>query len=177
MIVSDAHFLSCFTDAKTTTKWKKLINWWQWAAHSPQTYWSLRIDVNPCDTALLPHHQPIRDLCASWSHALGCPSLTPLTFKNALLERFRELGSFWAEASNILVQLASLDIGHMNFPLITKEDWKVFPLFGRSPWRRKWQPTLVFLPGESHGRRSLVGYSPRGRKESDTTERLHFHFH
>ena len=41
--------------------------------------------------------------------------------------------------------------------------------------RRKWQPTPVFLPGESHGQRSLVGYSPRGRKESDTTERLHFH--
>ena len=39
-------------------------------------------------------------------------------------------------------------------------------------WRRKWQPTLVVLPGKSHGRRSLVGYSPWGRKESDTTERL-----
>ena len=37
--------------------------------------------------------------------------------------------------------------------------------------------TLVFLPGESYGRRSLVGSSPRGRKESDTTEQLHFHFH
>ena len=48
---------------------------------------------------------------------------------------------------------------------------------GKIPWRRKWQPTPVFLPGESHGRGSLVGYSPRGRKESDTTERLHFHFH
>ena len=36
-------------------------------------------------------------------------------------------------------------------------------------WRRKWHPTPVFLPGGSHGRRSLVGYSPRGRKESDTT--------
>ena len=41
------------------------------------------------------------------------------------------------------------------------------------PWKRKWQPTPVFLPGESHGRRNLVGYSSRGRKESDTTERLH----
>ena len=39
--------------------------------------------------------------------------------------------------------------------------------------RRKWQSTPVFLPGESHGRRSLVGYSPQGCKESDTTERLH----
>ena len=46
--------------------------------------------------------------------------------------------------------------------------------FTKIPWRRKWQPTPVLLPGESHGRRSLVGYSPRGRKESDTTERLHF---
>ena len=43
-----------------------------------------------------------------------------------------------------------------------------------SPWGRKWQPTPVFLPGESHGRRSLVGYSPRGHKELDTTEPLHF---
>ena len=41
-----------------------------------------------------------------------------------------------------------------------------------SPWRRKRHPTPVSLPGESHGRRSLVGYSPRGHKESDTTERF-----
>ena len=45
------------------------------------------------------------------------------------------------------------------------------------PWRRQWQPTPVLLPGESHGGRSLVGYSPWGCKESERTERLHFHFH
>ena len=39
-------------------------------------------------------------------------------------------------------------------------------------WRRKWQPTPVFLPGKFHGQRSLVGYSPWGRKESHTTEQL-----
>ena len=39
-------------------------------------------------------------------------------------------------------------------------------------WRRKWQSTPVFSPGKSHGQRSLAGYSPRGCKESDTTERL-----
>ena len=38
------------------------------------------------------------------------------------------------------------------------------------PWRRAWQPTPVFLPGESNGQRSLVDYSPQGRKESNTTE-------
>ena len=43
-------------------------------------------------------------------------------------------------------------------------------------WRRQWHPTPVLMPGKSHGRRSLVGYSPWGRKESDMTERPHFLF-
>ena len=43
--------------------------------------------------------------------------------------------------------------------------------------RRQWHPTPVLLPGKSRGRRSLVGCSPWGRKESVTIERLHFHFH
>ena len=42
--------------------------------------------------------------------------------------------------------------------------------------RRRWHPTPVLLPGKSHGWRSLVGCSPWGCEESDTTERLHFHF-
>ena len=41
---------------------------------------------------------------------------------------------------------------------------------GKIPWRRKWQPTPVFLPGEFHGQRSLVGYSAWGHKELDMTE-------
>ena len=46
------------------------------------------------------------------------------------------------------------------------------------PWSRKWQPAPVFLPGEFHGQRSLVGCSPPGRKESDMTERLtHTHIY
>ena len=45
---------------------------------------------------------------------------------------------------------------------------------GKIPWRRKWQSTPALLPGKSHGQRILIGYSPWGRKESDTTERLHF---
>ena len=50
------------------------------------------------------------------------------------------------------------------------------PWFDISVWkilqRRKWQHAVVFLPGEFHGQRSLSGYSPWGRKESDTTERI-----
>ena len=44
------------------------------------------------------------------------------------------------------------------------------PWVGKIPWRRKWQSTSVLLPGKSHGQRSLVGYSPWGRRESDKTE-------
>ena len=46
------------------------------------------------------------------------------------------------------------------------------PWVGTIPWRKEWQPTPVFLPGESHGQRSLAGYSPWGHKESDRTEQL-----
>ena len=50
------------------------------------------------------------------------------------------------------------------------------PWVEKIPWRREWLPTPVFF-GELCGQRSLVGYSPWGRKESDTTERLHTHTH
>jgi len=44
------------------------------------------------------------------------------------------------------------------------------PWVTKIPWRRKWLATPVFLPGKSHGQKSLVGYSPQGHKESDATE-------
>ena len=51
------------------------------------------------------------------------------------------------------------------------------PWVRKIPWRRKWQPTPVFLPGESQGRGILVGCRLWGPTESDMTEQLHFHFH
>ena len=45
---------------------------------------------------------------------------------------------------------------------------------GKIPWKRKWQPTPVFLPGKSHGWRSLAGYSPWSYKESNTTNTFTF---
>ena len=56
------------------------------------------------------------------------------------------------------------------------EETQVQPLSWEDPWRKEWQPTPVFLPGKSHGQRTLVGYSPWGRKEFDMTEQLTFHF-
>ena len=45
-----------------------------------------------------------------------------------------------------------------------------YPFPREIPWKRKWQPTPVFLPGKSHGQRGVAGYSLWGHKESDTTE-------
>ena len=67
-----------------------------------------------------------------------------------------------------------LDLGHS---IIKKlERWKGTDKESLEWAGRQWHPTPVLLPGKSHGRRSLVGCSPWGRKESDTTERLPFHF-
>ena len=50
------------------------------------------------------------------------------------------------------------------------------PRVGKMPWRREWQPTAVFLPGQFHGQRSLAGYSPWGSKTWDTTKQLTLSF-
>ena len=64
--------------------------------------------------------------------------------------------------------------GVKNLPAVQETGFN--PWVRKSLWRRVWQPTLVFLPGESHGQRSLASYSPQGLKELDTTEAtLHAH--
>ena len=75
----------------------------------------------------------------------------------------------WTEESGRLESMGSLRVGY---------DWATWlSLFTFMHWRRKWQPTPVFLPGESQGRGTLVGCCcPWGRTESDMTEWLHFHF-
>ena len=68
----------------------------------------------------------------------------------------------WTEGPGRLQSMGSLRVGH---------DWATsLSLFTFMFWRRKWQPTPVFLPGESQGRRGLVGCCLWGRTESDTTE-------
>ena len=71
-----------------------------------------------------------------------------------------------------LTSLVAQRVKHLS---TMRETW-VRSLGRKIPWRRKWQSTPVLLPGKSHGQRSQVGYSPWGRKESDTTEQLHYHY-
>ena len=51
-----------------------------------------------------------------------------------------------------------------------KQETQVDPWVWKIPWRREWQPTPIFLPGEFHEQRSLEGYSPWGHRKSDMTE-------
>ena len=76
--------------------------------------------------------------------------------------------------TKFIVQAVTLVAQRLKHLPPLQETWVRSLGVGKIPWRRKWQPTPVLLPGESHGWRSLVGYSPQGRKESDTTERIHF---
>ena len=58
--------------------------------------------------------------------------------------------------------------GEQDFCMMRKS-YSFDPWIGKTPWRRAQQAPLVFLPGESHGWRSMVGYSPQGHKQLDTT--------
>ena len=74
----------------------------------------------------------------------------------------------WMEEPGRLQSMGSLTVGH---------DWTTsLSLSTFMHWRRQWQPTPVFLPGESLRQGSLVGWHLWGHTELDTTERLHFHF-
>ena len=74
----------------------------------------------------------------------------------------------WTEEPGGLQSMGSRRVGHDSVTSLFT--------FHFHAWRKKWQPTPVFLPGESHRRRSLVGCSPWCHEELDTTEQLHFHF-
>ena len=74
----------------------------------------------------------------------------------------------WAEEPVRLQSMGLLRVGHNGATSIS--------LFTFMHWRRKWHPTLILSPGKFHRQRSPVGCSPWGREESDTTERINFHF-
>ena len=68
-----------------------------------------------------------------------------------------------------MVQLVKNPLGNAR----DTRDVGLDPWVGKISWSRKWQPTLVFLPGESHGQRGLASYSSWSFKELDTTEHTH----
>ena len=109
----------------------------------------------------------------------GATSLSLFTFMHwrrkwqpiscSFLENPRDGGAWWAAIYRVAQSRIRLTRLSSNTPLYICTTAFL-------SWRRQWHPTPVLLPGKSHGWRSLVGCSPWGREESDTTDRLHFHF-
>ena len=92
------------------------------------------------------------------------------------LPRRKHLLISWLQSPSAVIPIADIYfITHKSVCLQCRRP-RFNPWFGKIPWRKKWQLTPVSLPGESHGQRSLSGCSPWGHKESDTAEKLHFHF-
>ena len=143
---------------------------------------------NHCLSLVLRHfHEPQRKPKPNSSHCHLPLSPTPGNYHSALCLHdllILDILYKWNQPICGLLSLASftqhsvLEV-HPHYSVMSTAFLfkKVLLLF----WRRAWQPTPVFLPGKSHGRRSLAGYSPWGHKESDTTEllsaRAHAHTH
>jgi len=119
--------------------------------------------------SLLQHHSLKAStlwLSAFYLVQLSHPYMT--TGKTIALTRRTFVGKVMSLLFNMLSRLVALVV--KNLPAK-----RVGSLGGEEPLERKWHPTQVFLPGKFHGQRSLEGYSPRGSKESDTTENTHTH--
>ena len=91
--------------------------------------------------------------------------------QNCMVERVCQQLCFFSYSTSEILHW-SLAIPHCAFMSQKSSDAINQGFSSQIPWRRVWQSTSVFLPGESHVQRSLEGYSPLGHKESDTTEQL-----
>ena len=126
----------------------------QWVSSSHQ-YWSFSFSISPSNDhpGLISFRMDWLDLFARDSQE---SSSTPQVKSNSLLEGWK--GAVWCI------------LGHLATTLVST--W-----VGKVPWRRPWQPTPLFLPGEPHGQRSLLGYRPRGRTEWTRLKPLSTHAH
>ena len=131
----------------------------------------------------------VPSLLLTWGQAITGASLVAQLVKNLPvmvgdLGSIPGLGTWPGEGKGYPLQYSGLENSMKGGASLVAQTLKCLqwgrpgfdPWVMKISWRRKWQPTPVSLPGESHGRRSLMGYSPLGRKESDTTKQLHFHF-
>ena len=124
--------------------------------------------------SLLQHHSSKASVlwCSAFFMVqLSYPYMT--TGKTIALTRWTFVGKVISLLFNMLSRLVmGFPVAQLVKNLLAVQKTRVHPWVGKIPWRRKWQPTPVSLPGKSHGQRSLVDCSPWGRKESGTTEGL-----
>ena len=127
-------------------------------------YWSFSFNISPSN-----EHPGLISFRMDWLDLLAVQG----TLKS-LLQHYSSKASILRRSAFFTVQLSHPYMTTGKTIALTRRTLVGFnPWVGKIPWRRKWQPTPVLLPGKFHGQRSLVNYSPRGHKESGTTERCH----
>ena len=141
---------------------KKICKWTVSSWKDVQPRWSFS-SVQFSHSVVSDSLQPQNSQHARPSH----PSPTPRVHSNSCPS------SRWCHPA-ISTSVVPFSSCLQSFPASGSFPMSQFFTSGKIPWRRKWQPTPVFLPGKSHGPWSLVGYCPWGRKESDMTEWFHF---
>ena len=148
----------------------------------PSGYYGHRApDMNRCASKQLTFVHPILRLCnlrgvKSWKFWL---SMFSMYYRNSLSLNLKK--NEWGGIRTLLLYLLYrnvLSMGLLWWLRGRESTWQsrrheLDPWVGKIPWRRKWQPTPVFLPGKFHGQRSLAGYTVHGvAKELDTTQQL-----
>ena len=158
-------------------------------------YYPLRINASACLCLLSPKLsiyerkqgkngnlvQPVSNVAQTgnkrrlqWPGPLKCPlskqNYSHIWFQDS--KSTRVTCPLWYEVENKEITSQVVQWWRISLPMQEMQETRVQSLGGKIPWRRKWQPTPVLLPGKSHGQRSLVGYRPWGCKESDITEQL-----
>ena len=147
-----------------------------------QKFWSFSFSISPSSeySGLISFRMDWLDLHAVQETFLYSPTLTlvgngkPLQY--SCLENSIDRGGWQATVHGVTKSRTWQRLTHTHTHTHTHIHTEAVV------WRRKWQPTPILLPGESHGMRILEGYNPWGRKESDTTEWLthtqtHTHIH
>ena len=132
-----------------------------------RNYWSFSFSISPCIeySGLISFRIDWFDLLADQGTLESLLSLLSTICYNYLLQIYLSLGKpcFPSGAS-----CKESDCQWRRHKRLRFDPW-----VGKIPWRRKWQPTPIFLTGKFHGQRRLVGYSAWGCKELDTTEHMH----
>ena len=150
---------------------------------NPETHLAQGIWMRNCKLMLPRREMKVAQLCPTFCDPMDCSP--PGSSVHRILQarilawvaipfsRGSSQPRDWTQVSGIVGRLFTLwapKEAHAPAPQCQRPGFD--PWVGKIPWRRERQPTPVFFPGESHGLRSLAGYSPWGHKKSDTTERF-----
>ena len=134
-------------------------------------YWSFSFSISPSN-----EYSGLLSFTIDWFDLLAIQGTLKSLQQHSSKHQFFSIQLSLESNSHLHTWLLEKTIDLTRQTFVGKVMSLLFNMLSRLSWRRWWHPTLVLLPGKSHGWRSLVGWSPWFCEKSDMTERLHFHF-